>query len=245
MRNEWAYDVLDFEKYALARYFVREGGFKVGICSMINGPSVSKVERATPFYIKDPAKRWRVVDPELFDWFELLESEGHRSTQIVYELGLVPSADFYLPEIPRKLSARSEYFRNCWGHMSGNDICFFDPDTGLIPGRLGARAGDSYRSQAHLYYDEVAATYQQAFSVIIFQHYDRTPRQEFINTKADLLKSVTRAPAVISFITPHVMFLCAPQPQIRKLDTLMRDILERWTSSRFLRKKRALEIRTH
>ena len=85
---------------------------------------------------------------------------------------------------------------------------FFDPDNGL---GIGSRPRGRRNSCKHIYWDEVQNAFQSGASLLIYQHFIREARLDYTARLARELRSRTGAPAVVSFSTPHVLFLLASQ----------------------------------
>jgi hypothetical protein len=101
-----------------------------------------------------------------------------------------------------------EYFSDCAARFAGCDLVFFDPDNGLeITSRPRGRKG----SCKHLYWDEVCSTFQAGSSVLVYQHFIREKRVDYVARITQQLKEHTGAKAVFSFSTPHVLFVLASQ----------------------------------
>ncbi|MFZ0820494.1 MAG: hypothetical protein WAM91_10515 [Candidatus Acidiferrales bacterium] len=88
------------------------------------------------------------------------------------------------------------------------DLIFFDPDNGL---EVESVSYGSKNSSKYIYWREVSQVYGTKRSVLIYQHFPRENRIEFIAKLAAALKASTRAADVYSFSTAHVVFFLASQ----------------------------------
>jgi hypothetical protein len=76
---------------------------------------------------------------------------------------------------------------------------------------IASRPKGRRNSSKHLYWDEVRNTFQSGSSVLVYQHFIRVKRVDYIARIAQQLRTSTGAAAVFSFRTPHVLFLLACQ----------------------------------
>jgi hypothetical protein len=88
------------------------------------------------------------------------------------------------------------------------ELVFFDPDNGFeVPSKLLGRKDSS----KYLYWDELGRTYASGHSVLVYQHFTREKREQFVIRRADELGSRTEAPVIFSFRTSRVVFFLAAQ----------------------------------
>lgn len=172
-------------------------------------------------------QRWRKHDPDLFDQLSrckadpLLRDVAHADTW-----GILPGATYYAALLPDSAPARRSYFSDAWKALAGCDLLFFDPDNGLeVPSvPYGRRDSSKY-----LYWSEVEEAFGQGCSLLIYQHFQRKQRIEFIKGLGSELSQRTGAATVYSFSTPHVVFFLAVQSKHAPLfEATERCITERW-----------------
>lgn len=155
------------------------------------------------------SRRYRHCDPELFDWLKrVVESEGDRRTARLENSALLGPCVFQSRLLTDRPHERADYFADCANRFSGCDLIFFDPDNGL---EIASRRHGSRDSCKHLYWDEVQTAFQSGASLLICQHFIREKRVDYTARLVRELRSRTAAPAIMSFSTPHVLFLLAAQ----------------------------------
>jgi hypothetical protein len=77
---------------------------------------------------------------------------------------------------------RQEYFAQIGDKLLSNSLVFIDPDIGMEVRSPG---------QEHLLYSEVRSLYErmdESSILMLFQHFPRRPRQEYLNMRAEELK---------------------------------------------------------
>ena len=207
MKNQYFGDEHDYRKYGLLRILVGEA--KVGVCWMLT-PSDGRTDGQMLRYLEQPDK-WRHFDPELFDHlYEHVVVKEVRSVQALEDAGVLHSASFYPRLLEDAAPKRLEYFAELSDNFQDVDLVFFDPDNGfettsIPPGRKN--------SNKYLYWYEFTETYKAGHSVLVYQHFPRKPRTEFIQQIAGRMQVETSAPTIYAFRTTGVVFLLAPQPK--------------------------------
>ena len=122
----------------------------------------------------------------------------------------MPRAHFLSTELTDRSVERDRYFDSLGAMSEGVDIVFFDPDNGLeVRSRPPGRKG----SAKYLYWRELANTYKQGHSVLVYQHYHRETRDTFMRRIAKRMLDELGAPTIHGFATKRVLFLLAPQPR--------------------------------
>jgi hypothetical protein len=123
-------------------------------------------------------------------------------------MDLLPGAQWYSELVPIRVAARQQYFDAILRGARGRHLVFFDPDNGLEISscRPGRRGSDKY-----LLWRELADTYQAGHSVLVYQHFPREPRKEFVERIARRMGEITGASEVVAFETGHVVFFLVPQ----------------------------------
>jgi len=108
------------------------------------------------------------------------------------------------------------------------DLIFFDPDNGIET--QSVKIGQNGSSK-FLYWSELRTTYQCGHSVLLYQHFRREERSNFIQRIVTAIQVRIPTADVSAFRTDHVMFFLVAQPEqtIHFRHQLPR-IAEMWTS---------------
>ncbi len=180
---------------------------RLGVCWMLTEPD-GRTDGKFLNYLHQPEK-YRHRDPDLFDWLkQAVGMEQDRRTARIEAAALLGSVLFMPGILADHKDKRRVYFSDCGVRFTGCDLVFFDPDNGLEIRSTQRGHKDSCK---FLYWDEVCGTFDVGSSVLIYQHFIREERSGYIARMAAELQRRTQAATVLSFKTPHVLFLLAAQ----------------------------------
>jgi hypothetical protein len=203
MKDQYFGDVNDFRKYGLLRALVLPDRLRLGVCWMLTEAD-GRTDGNFLAYLSKP-ENYRHSDPELFDWLkQVIGIEQDRRTARIQQSALLGSACFHANILGDCGVERRRYFSECGAKFTGCDLVFFDPDNGL---EIGSTSRGRKHSRKYLWWDEVCSAFCAGSSVLIYQHFIRKNRIDFIARMTDELRERTGAAAVFSFKTPHVLFL--------------------------------------
>jgi hypothetical protein len=208
MKEQYVGDENDYRKYALLRHFGAAGA-RVGICWMLTPPDGGPDGGKTAYL--DLPDRWRTHDPELFDQLRgVRSSPGARRLNLIERRGVIPEALFFAEHLSDRVDLRRAFFAAAFAELRRADLIFFNPDNGLDvksirPGHLG--------SSKYLYRAEVAEAYGRGHSVLVYQHFPRLKREQFIaELGADLPTHAPNA-RIWCYRTAQVAFLLLINPR--------------------------------
>lgn len=208
MKEQYFGDENDYRKYALLRTLAGAGALRIGVCWMLTLPD-GRADGNKNGYLKDPG-RWRLYDPELFDFLHnVLREGGAERLHSIERSNLLVGATFVNSVVPDGAQARVRYFEEALVALRFTQLVFFDPDNGI---EVSSKPKGRKDSSKFVFLDEVAATYVAGHSVLIYQHFTRQKRVEFISQKCALLKRACLGSRVCTLATPHAAFLLAGQP---------------------------------
>lgn len=205
LKNQYACDVNDYCKYGLLRVLTDNGRVRSTVAWMLT-PDDASADGGKLAYLRSP-KKWRWRDPELFDALSQIVVTGQpRSVAAVEALGVFRNTTFVAEHVPRSRQDRAIHFGRVLEAAAGSELIFFDPDNGLEvtscpPGRQG--------SDKYLLWSELAAAYAAGHSVLVYQHFPRRSRHEFVTDMATRIAEHTGSRHVIAFRTAGVVFFLA------------------------------------
>jgi hypothetical protein len=223
VKNQYFGDVNDYRKYGLLRCF-QDAGFSIGICWMLT-PNDSSDDGGKTRYLENPGT-WRQRDPELFDYLRGCVADGRRNVQAIENSPLLTGASFFSEVLPDDLASRVAYFRRALERLRTADLLFLDPDNGIEVRStgLGQRGSSKY-----VYWQEVAVLAELGMSVLVFQHWNRKPREAFGAMLRRELGARFPTARVLSIESPFVLFLGAFQAgQIASYESARDLIAKRW-----------------
>jgi hypothetical protein len=177
-------------------------------------------------YLEDPGK-WSRYDPVLFQKIkELLASGRKRRLRLIESTGLLPKAEYFSSHVPDTASGRSSWFDSLNQRAQGSEFVFLDPDNGL---EVKSKVYGVKDSSKFLFWREVEALWASGKSLLIYQHFIREKRFNFIQRMLEVLRIATPGSFVDAFSTPNVVFLMALQPEHREFhETIVSSIQENW-----------------
>jgi hypothetical protein len=219
MKVQYFGDVNDYRKYILLRRIASE--LKIGVCWMLT-PDDGRPDGANRSYLMDPAK-WRFLDPDLFDFLTSVQQPPTMDCfNSLSEAGMISGATFFADEVPQSREERARYHAECRRTFADREMVFFDPDNGLeVPSHPRGRA----KARKYVFYDELRAHYDDGKSVLVYQHFNRVPRNAFIATTTKRIASEFSKCEVAVFRTTHVVFFAAVRPEHRMSLSRVRESL--------------------
>ncbi len=208
MKDQYFGDVNDYRKYGLLHVLAEVSGLSVGVCWMLTAPDDS-ADGAKRKYLQ-AREMWRHFDPDLFDHLKQAEEGGEPRAVCRYEqCGLLPNARFYSALLQDPAEDRQRYFEACFAEFESCDVVFFDPDNGV---EVKSVTYGGKRSSKFVFWRELAATYENGKSLIVYQHFPRIERRRFIASLVDETRARLNSRHIDTFSTPHVLFLFVVQP---------------------------------
>lgn len=204
MKNQYVGDASDYLKYAFLRALQAARKGPLMVCWMLTpddrGPDGERLG-----YLKQP-KTYREADPELFDTLGDIVRRKRRSVAEIEAAGLLPRASFFSRVIPDQVAQRQRLFEDLERETPADALVFFDADNGI---EVKSKPKGRKDSSKYVFWDELESIGTPGRSLVIFQHYRRTPREAMVR---DLLAELQRRiPNHRSFAVhgPHVVYLVA------------------------------------
>jgi len=226
VKNQYVGDVNDFVKYGLIRALTADGQRSSFVAWLLT-PDDERSDGRRLGYLESSSK-WRHRDPELFDSLHTLVQNGERSVESVATSGIIPGARYYADFVPQACDARRHHFEHLLRLAAGRELIFFDPDNGLEIASCPSGRKDSPK---YLLWRELIDSYLAGHSVLIYQHFPRRAREEYITAMSERIAGETGANDVLAFRTSHVVFFLATQGSETAYYTeRVPTVLARWES---------------
>ncbi len=226
MKDQYVGDINDYVKYSLLRALGQAHAGAQLVCWMLTADDGGADGRKID-YLRDPT-RYRSIDPELFDSLSRIVASGARSTTAIEANGTLKGSTFFNARLEDGASPRSEFFSAVWDAARGRQVVFFDPDNGLsvdsVPaGRTGSRR--------YLYCSELAPLQDLNAAALIYQHFPRVQRAQYVTLQLDRLASALPGFRTLAIYSSHVAFLAAAPPeQYQAFRAGFRLAKQRWAS---------------
>ena len=209
MKDQYFGDINDYRKYGLLRVLSGEDEISSGVCWMLT-PSDRRTDGQFLRYLDQPA-RWRSYDPYLFDYlYRCVRVDNQRDVRLLEDSDVLPNARFFSRLLGDDIGDRKDYISEMLESLRGIDLIFFDLDNGFeVPSKPMGRKNSS----KYLYWGEVSTAYSSGHSILVYQHFVREKRENFIERIATRIRAETNAAAIYSFRTSNVVFFLGSQTQ--------------------------------
>jgi hypothetical protein len=208
MKNQYVADINDYRKYGLLRILSGSGKIRTGVCWMLT-PNDNRTDGQFTRYLNSPG-RWKQYDFPLFERLANCIQDGERHVSRIESTGVLQNAVYHcdlLSDVPEE---RSRYFEDMHERLQGADLIFFDPDNGL---EIKSRPYGRKQSSKFLYWHELTRAFSAGKSILLYQHFIREKREQFISRISLELCRRLDVSDVLSFRTPHVVFFLVSQPE--------------------------------
>lgn len=218
MKDQYVGDVNDFAKYQLLRLCARQFE-RLIIAWMLTG-SDGRSDGSRIAYLGDPDRG--TADPKLFEVLAGLVASGERSVAAVEASGVLGSCTFHSDRMPADAEGRAAYFAALAAHADAESMVFLDPDNGLaVPSAPKKRRG----SERYVYWDEIALFRDACCSILIYQHFPRVQRAEYLKRISERLQAeLGSGYATFAAYTAHVGFLFGIRR--KHVDVLKRTVID-------------------
>ena len=225
MKHQYFGDVNDYVKYGILRCFAAED-FRVGILWMLTPPDGHPDGRKIK-YLSQP-ETWKRHDAELFAVLSnALSKANGKDLRHIECNGNIPNGQFWGDVVPDRKAERSVWYRKAISSLRKSDLLFFDPDNGIeVPSKpLGRKDSSKY-----VYWEELECAWKQKKSLLVFQHFPRVKRNEYIPTMVTQMRQRLKGAYVVPLIASNVLFLFAHRAVERpRVSRATRLIEKKWS----------------
>lgn len=209
MKHQYVGDINDYRKYALLRALSADGANRVSVCWMLT-PDDGGTDGNKLGFLQQP-DRFRHFDPELFDILAHAAAEpDRRRLQTIEDSGAIPNAVYHNDMLPQAVGERAAYMVECRAKFTDANLVFFDPDNGVETVKVKKTHKKALK---YVFLDEIAGFYGEGKSVVIYQHFTRQERSEFIASQARRLRQIACDAAIWTFRTDNVVFFLLVHPE--------------------------------
>lgn len=205
MKNQYFADVNDYSKYGLLRCFI-DAGLRIGVCWMLT-PDDGRSDGRKINYLSNP-DGWRVYDPTLFDALDKVVRNGARDVRRLERLALLSHAKFSHSLVPDSQAKRAVWLNKALAKLAHVDLLFFDPDNGIEIQSVPINRTGSCK---YLYWHEIELAWAQGSSLLVFQHFPRQKRVQYVSRLVSQLTERVPGGCVVPLVTPNVVYLLAYQ----------------------------------
>ncbi len=208
MKNQYFGDINDFRKYGLLRAIIRASGMRVLVAWMLTPDDGSTDGKFTAYLTQ--SERWAKHDSALYQQLQVLTARTQeRSVRLIEATDLLRHANYYTEFTPDDAAARDQWFSALLSRLGSSELVFLDPDNGI---EVKSKPYGSRNSSKYAYWREIQGLWNAGKSLMIYQHFVREKRSNFIQRVLHALKQCMPDSTVEAFSTPHVVFFMVLQP---------------------------------
>jgi hypothetical protein len=214
MKNQYVGDINDYKKYSLLEIVSEVLNEKVLIAWMLTGDD-SRNDGNKVDYLKNERNK-RQSNPKLFDKLKSIDrSKG--GIEEVQKL-LADKYNFFSEPLSDDKEERTKYFESLLAEAKKAGLVFFDPDNGI---EVKSVKYGNKNSSKYLYWNEIEQFAENGNDILIYQHFPRKERKQYIEELKKKLQVKTKL-EVLPIETANVLFLLATK-QGNKLEEIKRE----------------------
>jgi hypothetical protein len=207
VKDQYVGDINDFAKYQLLR--ICSPIFEeVLVAWMLTAPD-GRTDGGRIQYLQESPSR--ELDPELFDGLSTLIDRGERRVSAVQRSGILGDCAFEPTLVPTDHNLRKIYFERLAGRTHPDSLVFLDPDNGL---EIASVPKHRRGAEKYLFWDEIHLIRDTEASILIYQHFPRVKRGQFVRACLEkLCTEMGKGYVCFSVHSAQVAFLFAVQSQ--------------------------------
>ena len=215
MKNQYFGDINDYRKYGLIRAIHAASSLRILVAWMLT-PDDGRTDGQTTGYLDKP-DRWAGFDPALFYVLRAaLRRNSRRHVGLIEQTDVLPNAEYFSAIVPDAACGRDEWLKALAQRAPSCDLVFLDPDNGL---EVKSRPYGRKHSSKYLFWSEAIALWSSGPSLLIYQHFPRVNRIDYIQRRTAELRRALPRSAIATFSSSRVAFFLALQPRHHALRT--------------------------
>lgn len=225
MKHQYFGDIGDYKKFSILRYLTNESGLTIIVCWMLT-PNDTGTDGRFVEYLKN-AGNWRRYDKEVFDLLQKsVLYENTRNLAVIEKSKLISNVEYISNILEDPIDKRKSYFENLFVHSKKFDIIFFDPDNGI---EVESVSLGKKKSSKYIYWQEIHEAFSKGYSLLIYQHFNRSNRHEFMEKIAKNLKAKLSVENIFLMKSQNAFFALIPQKKhIFQVEASLKRISSNW-----------------
>jgi len=211
MKDQYFGDFGDYQKISLLKTLRDIGGFKI-VVHWMKAKDDGSSDGKHIGYLKD-STRWLQYDPEVFSFIKSKIDSGSKRSVIHIEQSSLMKRIKFVSDYIYDEKDRSKMHQGIIKDKS-RDLVFFDPDNGIEVKSTTLKTKYKY-----LLWNEIVEAYESGKNVLVYQHFGRQNRENFINQKAKEIAKITNGIVYTIQVKYSVYFLIVHEkylPQAKK-----------------------------
>jgi hypothetical protein len=225
MKNQYFGDRTDYIKHSLLRHLpLDEIGLAVHWTRTLDDSSTDGKHIA---YL-EKSDEWRHYDPLLFDKIKERIVDNDRRLDHFEEFGLIQGATFCYDEWTASPEQRKHSNQSFICKLKKEQLVFYDPDNGLETKNTNPKGRNSHK---YVYFDDLAFAWQGQHSILLYQHFPRVSREEYLGTLMYRISNrLGCQEKIIAVSTSFAAFLLIPQERhAETLRTALMSFAVKWS----------------
>jgi hypothetical protein len=207
MKHQYFGDVSDYKKYSVLRAISDNGQLRTMVAWLLT-PNDQRNDGNVNKYLNNPSE-WRQFEPDIFDFlYEAVVVNQTKDLHLVEEKEIVPGTSYFWDILADNLVERKKYFEKLKEASKEHEIVFLDPDNGIATGSITKGRKNSSK---YAFWDEISDLWNQEHSLLIYQHFPRVNRMEYIKRKVDEINDRLSNNETYAIRTTHMVYFLIPQ----------------------------------
>lgn len=183
MKNQYFGDIGDFGKYGLIRCMIEAfPNIKFGINWYLTENDIKNDGKHIDYLLNSQVLR--ECDTQLYDFLRDCIINNKRSITEIENSSYLKNTIFYSKMLnytqknhKERLVARKNWFKDSIDALHNAKLIYVDPDTGI---EVKSQPISGINGNKYISYQEIKKYYDYGFSLIVYNHRDRKPHEEYI-----------------------------------------------------------------
>jgi len=206
MKNQYVGDINDYVKYGLIHSIAKIFGEKILFVWMLTENDNNDGNKVG--YLNNP-KKYRQYNPALFDELQKVVENKQKPDSIdniiaIEQNKLFKKFRFITEFIKDDIESRTFYFQKVNELAVKYDTIFFDPDNGI---EIQSCKYGNKKSSKYVYWNEIQGIFELKKNILIYQHFPRKNRQEFITSIVEECKLKFKNAEIVPILTKNTLFI--------------------------------------
>ena len=207
MKHQYFGDISDYKKYSVLRAITDNSQLRAMVAWMLT-PDDEKNEGNINKYLHDP-DQWKQFEPDIFDFlYEAVIVNQTKDLHLVEDKGIVPGTNYFWDILADNLAERQKYFERLQAASKEYEIVFLDPDNGIATNSI---IKGRKNSSKYIFWDEITDLWDQEHSLLIYQHFPRVNRMEYIKEKVGEINNRLNNNETYAIRTTYMVYFLVPQ----------------------------------
>ena len=201
MKNQYFGDFGDYQKFSLIKLLRDKGLFTIGVHWMKTHDDQTNDGKRTGYLLVPD--QWRRFEPDIFDF---LKQHAQSKDLQVFQSSELAAGLYFVDEFIDDFGKRDIAFGKVMKSPTIN-LVFLDPDNGIE-----VSSTNSGNLQKYLLWQEIKDIFNTGKSVLIYQHFPRQNRQQYIYKRLLEIKKLFSAP-IFAIQVKHSVYFLISQPR--------------------------------